>query len=882
MEDPSIGDSRYFPTIALVSDYTPLSLSIIQILQKQPCKIYVLSENESEWRHVLTDCNVINVSVKNLANFSNENISLDYVLCLNIFGKHLRTKVSVTESVRFSINIAKKNSCKTIFIFNYFLDESDIYEIESAKKIILGDSNLYAGIILLGDIVFITKRQTDPERVFSNFLRVDLKKRSLFWAQREKFCVLEPETLVDEIVRNLFSLGVYGKVIGLLSKESRSGFFEKELLEETPGLKIIKEINQYSEAKVDERVVLPSGIKKTTEELIKVYKKNSIKSKGRSLLSHWKYGMNGGNLKSRPKISSKPETSKGNLSEIKRHPTGSERRDRKKFFNQFFLKIIPFTAIILFLLPFVTFFVSSGLFSIGKLFYFRLDPRNTNIFFQFSNRLSKISQRCLFYYSQIPFAGTFFTEISEPVKLLEDANLVATKGLEAYKSSTSLVVQFSKNGRVDQNVLNSLFLGLDGLYSQIGFFEAESKSQKPWTEFTSRFLLGSLNLEELKTNVINARDFVEALPKILGSEKPKRYLILFQDSNLLRPTGGSINKIAIFSFSGGEVVDIEVEDANYIDENLQGQIDAPLALRKYFDQKIWSFKEVNWDPDFPTTANKAEWFLDKAVDKPVDGVLAVNAKFLGLLDQNQKSLYQQNFKFKKTIEFLFFLFQGFKNKDLQFFLNDNQASKILNRLEWDGSFEKKKCLGNCYSDIVGLYEFADEKAAPRGIKRKASLTISLEEKLIKRKMTYNLENPTDSIYRGIVRIFVPGDAGFGIVNRGQKDNKLEEELDLQGIRGYKVADVFFEVEPGGTTLLNLSWEGGSELDFDEKGFYQIDWKKQSGVDTFPVSIRFEKNKKVDLYATPVFSLTGEDFLGYNTDLSRDYLSRIFWNKKLNE
>ena len=35
-------------------------------------------------------------------------------------------------------------------------------------------------------------------------------------------------------------------------------------------------------------------------------------------------------------------------------------------------------------------------------------------------------------------------------------------------------------------------------------------------------------------------------------------------------------------------------------------------------------RDSNWDPDFPVSARRAEWFLDKELNRQVDGTIGIN------------------------------------------------------------------------------------------------------------------------------------------------------------------------------------------------------------------------------------------------------------------
>src|SRR3990170_348951 len=709
---------RFSPTVCLDCEFNPLSLKLVELLEKKFCKPLVISADFQEWNRAIFEKSLKETLILKRNDVYLENTNINYLIYLEPSKKKENRNSSMDEGIAGSIRIATKNSCKAIFIFNYFQQENDYKKIISVKN---------------------------------------------RWGS-------------TNIKKNFRALG-YKTGIGLL--------------------------------------------------------------------------------------------------------------------------------IALFLIPFTLLITNHLIFSFGKLFLFRLDPSLTKLFFQASKSTSLITQKYSRHTSKIPLAGYIFLQMGESAKLLEKASTIGIKSLKVADDLIYLMHLFSRQEKIDRDRLSMTYTDLDDLSNQMGFFEAELNSNLPSIRLTSKIVLGNIDIEKIRENINNAKNLAEILPQFLGEVKPVTYLILFQDNSLLRSTGGVINKVSLITFSGGEIIDSQTYDSDDLNEKLLGEVEPPQPLKKYVNDSTWFFKDINWDPDFPTSASKAEWFLDKSIDKSVDGVFAINLDFLrDIFEKKNKFLKSSKLKDGKNIrtqasdqevidefftevdrlkhnegtKYLDLLIQGMENKDVQIFLNDNRSSRILNEISWDGSFNYNDCQNNCYSDLVSINEFGIEGAKSQEIKRKASLTVSLEEKLIKRKMIYFLENPTENIYKGYLRMFAPGDAGFGVINVNQKNIKEEIKPNLQGLRGFKEAGVLFEVLPGDTTVLNFSWESGSDYTFDNEGFYDLTWIKQSGIRPFAISIKLEKNKEIVLEATPRFSLTAEDYLGYNTDLSRDYFSRIFWSK----
>ncbi len=122
-----------------------------------------------------------------------------------------------------------------------------------------------------------------------------------------------------------------------------------------------------------------------------------------------------------------------------------------------------------------------------------------------------------------------------------------------------------------------------------------------------------------------------ALLKLLGDQSPHRYLILLQNNNEIRPSGGFIGSYAIIDVDKGIIKTTSIHDVYDIDGSYKQVIEPPDYMKKFTGN--WRFRDSNYSADFPTTAAKAKWFLSKEGGPTVDTVIAINQGLLqGMLD----------------------------------------------------------------------------------------------------------------------------------------------------------------------------------------------------------------------------------------------------------
>lgn len=125
-------------------------------------------------------------------------------------------------------------------------------------------------------------------------------------------------------------------------------------------------------------------------------------------------------------------------------------------------------------------------------------------------------------------------------------------------------------------------------------------------------------------------DMVEFLPpilKLLGDKHPHRYLILLQNSNEIRPTGGFIGSFLLVDINDGFITKMDFEDVYKWDGQLHDHVEPPEEIAKLTGE--WRLRDSNYSPSFPISAEKARWFFEKEGGYTVDTVIAVDQTILG-------------------------------------------------------------------------------------------------------------------------------------------------------------------------------------------------------------------------------------------------------------
>ncbi|MCL4397938.1 DUF4012 domain-containing protein [Patescibacteria group bacterium] len=168
---------------------------------------------------------------------------------------------------------------------------------------------------------------------------------------------------------------------------------------------------------------------------------------------------------------------------------------------------------------------------------------------------------------------------------------------------------------------------------------------------------------------------LSAWPQIVPAEGKKTYLVVFQNSAELRPTGGFIGSYGLVRFNNGKLLDWKIYDIYTADGKLAGTITPPDEILQFMGQPDWYMRDSNWAADFPLTAKRLEWFLEKETGETADGVIAVN---LGAVQKLLEATGPLNLPdFDQTVSASDFFQKAEYSSEINFFAGSSQKQDFL-------------------------------------------------------------------------------------------------------------------------------------------------------------------------------------------------------------
>ena len=116
---------------------------------------------------------------------------------------------------------------------------------------------------------------------------------------------------------------------------------------------------------------------------------------------------------------------------------------------------------------------------------------------------------------------------------------------------------------------------------------------------------------------------------IAQDNQEKTFLVLFQNNMEIRPGGGYIGSFGILKIKNGKVADMQIHDLSNFDVRIPNVEIAPEQMQKALNIKYLKLRDSNFSPDFPTDAEKAEYFYHLGQGQEnFDGVIGITANVL--------------------------------------------------------------------------------------------------------------------------------------------------------------------------------------------------------------------------------------------------------------
>lgn len=422
-------------------------------------------------------------------------------------------------------------------------------------------------------------------------------------------------------------------------------------------------------------------------------------------------------------------------------------------------------------------------------------------------------------------------------------------------------------------------------------------------------------LPRLQQTLDEAVPLSEVAIPLLGYPRPMRYLVVLQNSDELRPGGGFIGNVGMVTLDAGDVKQSVFTDVYAVDNPVSAvwRDVPPAPLERYLGVDAWFFRDANWSPDFPTSAERmldtytreiqmassspgempnavialepglfrellrftgpitvqgmtftADNFFDQLEYEVEQGFLKRNiplAERKGVLLALGASLQERLFALpvSQVPVLIDIVSRAVQRKQIMVYARDSEALAILDARGWTARAKETRgdFLWTVDANLAALktdgvmQKQVTYTAHPDKDGRYVA-TVALQYKNTNRMITWRYTR-----YRSYTRVYVPEGSEF-IRAEGAMENDrhvsggrtVPGQVDVMHELGKTVFGAFWAVEPGETRTLSFTYRLPPTVsEAIRSGEYHLDWPKQAGADQTELTLDLNFGKNI-VSATP--------------------------------
>lgn len=260
--------------------------------------------------------------------------------------------------------------------------------------------------------------------------------------------------------------------------------------------------------------------------------------------------------------------------------------------------------------------------------------------------------RKLAFYGKLPWLKNYYNDGEKLFAIADHGLSIADQGIEAILPYTDLLGfqgEGTFEGGTTQDRIVLILETLGAIQPTIDAIDQEIKSiVEILNSIDAKRYPKSLAGRELRAQIEQAQELAStysqtfsdykpvlaSLAKMAGAEEPQKYLVLFQNDNELRPTGGFLTAYAIITIDKGVVNSEKSDDIYELDQKFTKRVAIPSALGRYLTtEKYFHLRDMNISPDFKTSMEEfyANYSTVRGEPQDIDGIIAVDTFILSEL-----------------------------------------------------------------------------------------------------------------------------------------------------------------------------------------------------------------------------------------------------------
>jgi len=258
------------------------------------------------------------------------------------------------------------------------------------------------------------------------------------------------------------------------------------------------------------------------------------------------------------------------------------------------------------------------------------------------------SYKQLAYTKNLPIIGNYYKDGQQLLIIanegIETADILV-KAIEPYKDFLGVKGSSTSNEKTTEDRIafltqstESLVPYLDQIEKKVAVMETAIDQIDPnrypekfkGYQIKSNLIKAQESITEAHKFVKNGQPILSKISWLLGKDKPRQFLLMFQNNAELRPTGGFWTAYGLIKVDNGKITPLASDDIYTLDAKINSRIPAPRPIKAYhINVPYYNVRDMNISPDFPTSI---KLFLEnyKKVNpkNQVDAVISVDLDVL--------------------------------------------------------------------------------------------------------------------------------------------------------------------------------------------------------------------------------------------------------------
>ncbi|OGC59192.1 hypothetical protein A3A70_02985 [candidate division WWE3 bacterium RIFCSPLOWO2_01_FULL_42_11] len=631
-----------------------------------------------------------------------------------------------------------------------------------------------------------------------------------------------------------------------------------------------------------------------------------------------------------------PETTIHTLAPVAKSPEVSKKKEKKPFLK------LPLVGIVAtFLVAFVIFALLPLLLTVGyanKGYSNLMGAKESArvLDFQASENLStkalsdfRHAERSLYKLGWVFVLSGKEQDLITYAKLIKISQYASSAVVSASQGGKPLSgfwdnIKPTSNKEITQEDVDKILLNLTTAGENLERAEAELKEVEINSlpaKFRTKLSELSQELPKTQETLATTKLFAEAIPDLLGGVDGKKYLILLQNPNELRGTGGFIGSYAVVSFENSKIKEITIDDIYNVDGllDLNGtSIPSYEPFATLLKQPYLRIRDANYKADFAESAKEVLRLFELANGAEFDGVIALDIYVVESLlktsgplyltayneeitsenvyeraQYHSEALYTEGSSQKKDfltvlgsklLETVFSLpkekvsaFAGelltdLNEKHILVYLPGSKLTLLMEQENWTGTVNETKgdflyiVDSNLGANKANYFVKESAKYEVKNTYRDGSLEVMLT---VLYEHTGKDSAWPGGPYTDYVRVLVPDES---FLHKAESKLGEEEALDITksvkigGESGRRTFETSFILQPTQKFVLTFNYTLPSSISLNKgDNFYSLYWQKQPGTTGMPVTVVFSKPFGQEVVSTaPVFEKAGDIFAHSST------------------